>query len=262
MIKASALYPVTRMNPETMRSGVLARNNQNIVIEYSEEAKVPVAVEVLAVRMLKMDDDLKDILNEFRVLYTSKKEEFLISLSGRNEDVKKNIVNLFQDFYGIITDMYYYPNCEILTGKLSMSTKAQRFICGQYMEIAIKTIAEGILKELSKTYQKKYTCYSNVKVTTKEGQLKNEFDIVIENVDDAIVYVIEAKSGKNFRDFDRFARIGKSYGIVPDRLLLVDNYLTDEHCETIEYFCDYYVANLKNGNLETKLKWMLEKDLL
>lgn len=75
------------------------------------------------------------------------------------------------------------------------------------------------------------------------------------------VYVIEIKSGKQFRDYDKLARIGREYGIVPNRLLLVQNYLTTEQMETVEYFCEYYCANLEQDNLEHKLITMLENDL-
>ena len=59
----------------------------------------------------------------------------------------------------------------------------------------------------------------------------------------------------------KLARIGREYGIVPNRLLLVQNYLTTEQMETVEYFCEYYCANLEQDNLEHKLITMLENDL-
>lgn len=73
--------------------------------------------------------------------------------------------------------------------------------------------------------------------------------------------MIEIKSGKHFRDFDKLARIGREYGIVPNRLLLVQNYLTTEQMETVEYFCEYYCTNLEKDNLEQKLIAMIETDL-
>ena len=38
-------------------------------------------------------------------------------------------------------------------------------------------------------------------------------------------------------------------------------YETTEQMETVEYFCEYYCANLEQDNLEQKLITMLENDL-
>ena len=73
--------------------------------------------------------------------------------------------------------------------------------------------------------------------------------------------MIEIKSGKQFRDYDKLARIGREYRIVPNRLLLIQNYLTTGQMETIEYFCEYYCANLEQDNLEQRLMTMIENDL-
>lgn len=143
----------------------------------------------------------------------------------------------------------------------ALSPKALMFINGQYMEIAIRKVVGDVLTKLEKKYGKQFKLYANTKVATVDGKLKNEFDLIIENVTDALVYVIEIKSGKQFRDYDKLARIGREYGIVPNRLLLVQNYLTTEQMETVEYFCEYYCANLEQDNLEHKLITMLENDL-
>ena len=149
----------------------------------------------------------------------------------------------------------------MLRGRLVLSSKALMFINGQYMEIAIRKVVGDVLAKLEKKHGKQFKLYANTKVATVDGKLKNEFDLIIENVTDALVYVIEIKSGKNFRDFDKLARIGHEYGIVPNRLLLVQNYLTTEQMETVEYFCEYYCANLEQDNLERKLITMIENDL-
>ena len=55
--------------------------------------------------------------------------------------------------------------------------------------------------------------------------------------------------------------IGQEYKIVPNRFLLVDNYLTDANAETVEYFCDYYVSNLSGESLKAKIVTMIENDI-
>lgn len=260
-LKASALCAVTH---EEVKNNVgdlsnLIKHNQNIVIESSKDSnKIPAAVENLAYRMMEHDELLKEIICDLRMLYNSKKEDFCLSLTGKTNEEKEIIVSLFQDMYGVISTLHYCRDCNVLNGKLVISPKAQLFITGQYLEIALYKHARDILDELSRKYQKSYRLYRNVKVATKEGLLKNEFDLVIEF--DGVFYVIEVKSGKNFREFDKFSQIGKEYCIVPDRLLLVDNYISAEQADTIQYFCDYYVSNLSNNSFSRKLITMIEND--
>ena len=264
MINATALKPVCDdiVREVSNISNVLTRSSQNIKIEYSMQAElVPHAVENLALRMLKLDVEIRGFLNELRILFGAKKEEFHFSMDGISKEGKADIINLCQNLYGVINEIHYCEDCNMLNGRLVLSQKALRFINGQYMEIAIRKVVGDVLAKLEKKHGKKFKLYANTKVATVDGILKNEFDLIIENATDALVYVIEIKSGKNFRDFDKLARIGREYEIVPNRLLLVDNYLTVEEIETIEYFCEYYCANLEQDNLEQKLVTMIESDL-
>lgn len=261
MIKAAALKPVSTENINVV-SNALTRRSQNIVIEYSRDIDhVPRAVEELAYRMFQMDADIRGLLNELRINYVNKKEDFHLSLKDVRSEAKTGVIDLFQNLYGVISEVHYCTDCDVLNGKLSLSPRAQGFITGQYMEIAIHKAVRDVLSGLEKKYGKPFRLYANTKVTTTDGRMKNEFDLIIENTQDSMVYMIEIKSGKNFRDFDKLARIGREYGIVPDRLLLIDNYLTTSQMETIEYFCEYYCANLEKGILESKLTAMLENDL-
>lgn len=264
MIKANALRLVSSddqtNNFSTMSLLQLVKNDQNMIIEsVRSEDEIPASVVGLALRMLENDAIIKDIINDLRVLYVSKREDFHISLAGRSKREKDLIINLLQDMYGIISLLHYTPENDLLNGRIVFSPKAQMFLTGQYLEIAVYERTKSIMGELSRKYGKAFKVYRNVRVATKEGKLKNEFDLVIEL--DGMFYVVEIKSGKNFREFDKYMYIGQEYQIVPDRFLLVDNYLTDEHAETIEYFCSYYVSNLSSGSLEKKLTVMVENDL-
>jgi len=260
MIKASALSLATKSEEYATGISWLIRNNQNMIIEsVKNEEEIPEPVAELALRMLKYDSVLKDIVNDLRMLYVSKREDFHLSLVGKSREEKDVIINLFQDLYGIVSVLHYTSANEILNGKLVFSPKAQMFITGQYLEIAVYRQVVDIMSKLSRQYSRPYKVYRNVRVATCEGRLKNEFDIVIDF--DGIFYVIEIKSGKNFREFDKYMYIGREYQIVPDRFLLIDNYLSNEHAKTIEYFCDYYVSNLTGNSLEMKLIQMVENDL-
>lgn len=74
-------------------------------------------------------------------------------------------------------------------------------------------------------------------------------------------YVIEVKSGKEFKAWGDLVDIGKEYEIVPDRLLLVDSWLSDEKAGRIEELCRYYVSNLANDTLRKKIITMITNDL-
>lgn len=264
MINATALRLVSaeNMNVISNVSNVLTKSSQNIKIEYSKQADlIPSAVESLAFRMLKLDSEIRGFLNELRILFGAKREDFHFSLRGISNEGKADIVEICQNLYGVIAEVRYCEDCEMIHGRLVLSPKALMFINGQYMEIAIRKVVGDVLAKLEKKHGKQFKLYANTKVTTLDGKLKNEFDLIIENVTDALVYVIEIKSGKNFRDFDKLARIGREYGIVPNRLLLVQNYLTTDQMETVSYFCEYYCTNLEKDNLEQKLIAMIENDL-
>ena len=79
MINATALRLVSaeNMNVVSNVSNVLTKSSQNIKIEYSKQADlVPPAVERLALRMLKLDAEIRGFLNELRILFGAKREDF------------------------------------------------------------------------------------------------------------------------------------------------------------------------------------------
>ena len=141
MIKASALSVVKDVNIENSMYpslSCLLRNNQNMIIESAKECEeLPEVIVNLALRLLDHDELIKNIINDIRVLYTSKKDEFHIDLSGRQKRDKDLIINLFQDMYGIISFLHYAQENEMLNGKIAFTPKAQAFITGQYLEIAV-----------------------------------------------------------------------------------------------------------------------------
>lgn len=263
MIKAHALRLVSSDEVtanDTSELTCLIGNNQNMIIEsFMPNEHIPTAISGLAIRMLKHDAIIRDIINELRISYVSKKSDFHISLVGKSKAEKDIIISLLQDMYGVISVLHYIPETEMIIGKMIFSFKAQMFMTGQYLEIAVYEYTRQIVEEIARKHNKTFEMYRNVRVATKEGLLKNEFDIVIEF--NGTIYVLEIKSGKNFREFDKYMYIGQEYKIVPNRFLLVDNYLTDANAETVEYFCDYYVSNLSGDSLKNKIVTMIENDI-
>ena len=123
MIKATALKPVTTENMNIV-ADVLTKRSQNIKIEYSQQADlVPYAVEALACKMLQLDADIRGLLNDLRVLYVSKREDFHLSLSGLSKEAKTGIIELFESLYGVMSEVHYCADCDVINGRLIYSLK-------------------------------------------------------------------------------------------------------------------------------------------
>ncbi len=279
MLKAKALYAVNgNVAPEikplmsVVETPVLVADThgnglydliggmQNIVIEsVGSDETIPEAVGQLAIRMMKKNDLIKDLLHELRQLYIRGQKDFRLSLAGRSDTEKKQIISLFQDMAGLVSDVRYFSEFQSLNGSLVAMPKAQMFLTGRYLELAVYQTIKDVLHELSVKYHAEYEIYCNVRVADREGKLKNEFDIAFQF--NGIWYIVECKSGKCFSDWGSFAELGVAYNIVPDRLLLVDSYISDSKAECIEYFCDYYVCNLSGNTLQEKVTKMVINDL-
>lgn len=233
---------------------------QNIVIEsVGSDETIPEAVGQLAIRMMKNNDLIKDLLHGLRQLYIRGQKDFRLSLAGRSDAEKKQIISLFQDMAGLVSNVRYFSEFQSLNGSLIVMPKAQMFLTGRYLELAVYQTIKDTLQELSVKYHAEYEIYRNVRVADREGKLKNEFDIAFQF--NGIWYIVECKSGKCFSDWSSFAELGVTYNIVPDRLLLVDSYISDSKAECIEYFCDYYVCNLSGNTLQQKVTKMIVNEL-
>ncbi|MGN8963499.1 Card1-like endonuclease domain-containing protein [Bariatricus sp. HCP28S3_D3] len=233
---------------------------QNIVIEsVGSDEKIPEAVGQLAIRMMKNNVLIKDLLHELRQLYIRGQKDFRLSLAGRSDAEKKQIISLFQDMAGFAGNIRYCTEFQSLNGSLVMMPNAQQFLTGQYLELAVYQTIKDVLQELSVKYHAGYEIYRNVRVADIEGKLKNEFDIAFRF--NGIWYIVECKSGKCFSDWGSIADIGLTYNVVPNRLLLVDSFISDSWAQQIEYGCQYYVCNLSANTLQEKVTKMVINDL-
>ncbi len=257
MIKASALALRPVMKERETKLSIFKQNHQNIILDEASKERVPSGVEELSYKLMRHDSLIKEYIVTLRDNFKCKREDFHFSLAGKTEEEKKIIVELFEEMYGIVTLLHYCPDTQMLNGRISLAPKAQGFILGQYMEIAVCKQVKDVLADLSAKHHKKFEVYRNVKVSTKEGLTKNEFDVVIES-EEGDIWVIEVKSGHCFRNHPQYTSIGRTYGIVPNHFLLVSNSLTEKQCETVQYFCDYYACNLEEGSLTQKLTAMIE----
>lgn len=238
----------------------LIGNLQNIVIEsVANDEKIPEAVEQLAIKIMQNNNIMRDPLYELRQLYIRGKKDFCLSLVDRSNAEKKQIISLFEEMAGLVSNIHYYPEVQSLNGSLVVMPKAQLFLTGQYLELAVYRIIKDVLQELGEKYKVDYEIYRNVRVADRDGKLKNEFDIAFQF--NEIWYIVECKSGKCFSDWGSFAELGVTYNIVPNRLLLVDSFISDSKAECIEYFCDYYVCNLAGNTLCEKVTKMIGNDI-
>lgn len=233
---------------------------QNIVIEsVGDDEKIPEAVGQLALRMMKNNNLIKDLLYELRQFYIRGQKKFHLSLVDRSDAERKQIISLFQDMAGIVDNVHYCPEYQSLNGSLVIMPKAQLFLTGQYLELAVYNTIKEVLLELGEKYHADHAIYRNVRVADREGKLKNEFDVAFHF--NGIWYIVECKSGKCFSDFGSFGELGMTYNVVPHRLLLVDSFISDSKAECIEYFCDYYVCNLSGNALREKVTKMINNDI-
>lgn len=258
-----SVVKVSNASANTYRAGLngLIGSMQNIVIEsVGSDEKVPEAVVQLAIAMMKNNELIKDLMHEFRHLYNRGQRDFHLSLAGRSDDDKEQIISLFQGMAGMINNVRYFTEFQTLSGSLVMMPKAQLFLTGQYLEIAVYQTIKDVLHDLTFQYHTDYEIYRNVRVADKEGNVKNEFDIAFSF--NKIWYIVECKTGKNFKDFGSFAELGVIYNIVPDRLLLVDSFISDSDAARIEYICDYYVCNLSGNTLREKVTKMVINDIM
>jgi len=234
---------------------------QNMIIEsYGEQDTVKEWITRLAAKLVARDELIRDLILRLRQQYIARQKEFSFSLAAWNEEEQQVIRSLFKDeLCGIVDSVEAEANSSRISGNLVFSPEAQTFLTGQYMEIGVYEMIRQALDELPAAQDISCHLYRNVRVADTEGRIRNEFDIVIER--NGIFYVVEVKSCKQFNAWGSLLEVGREYGIVPDRLLLVDSYLTDEQAHRIESFCRYYVTNLKSGSLQQKVIGMVSKDL-
>ncbi|MBS6728826.1 MAG: DUF1887 family protein [Lachnospiraceae bacterium oral taxon 082] len=225
------------------------------VIMYSTGIQdyVPPKVRKLAVEIMKNHDLIRDILGEIRQKYQRQDKDFEISLNDVEEYKKYQILELFRKMSGIISGVRYNRENNTIKCSLTMTQKAQRFITGQYLEIAVEDVVNDILSEWAGSKGIPYKVYRNVKIESLNGTVKNEFDIVI--VIRNKFYIVECKSGKNFDDWNRLSEIAVDYGILPQRMCLVYSYATEEDIQSIEYFCEYYICD--TSSLRNKIIQMI-----
>lgn len=259
--EAQSPAPEKAENAPASGIGGLIGGQQNMVIEtFVEQEEIQPCIASLAMLLVQKDTLMKGFIRMLRQQYLGGNRSFSFSLGAWSREERQQIYQIFaEELCGLVDSVRLDRYSHVLSGNLIFTGPARGFLTGQYMEIGVFEIIRLAMEELAKTYNTEYRIYRNVRVTTKMGLPKNEFDIVIEC--QGHFYVVEVKSGGQFNSWGSLLEVGKAYGIVPHRLLLVDSYLTEEKAGRIETFCEYYAANLEDGMVRRKIMQMVGADL-
>lgn len=280
MIKASALKPIVEMAPSQiinplpeagrglvepvtgrglMEPTTISSSNhfQNMKIKLVNEKPYPPAVERMAVRMLNIYKDIEEVLHTIYKAYDRGENKFTVSMRGKDSAQKRCILDWLEDMKAVIGDYHYESKTNSVVGSIEELPRSRTFLSGRFMEIAIAKKTEGIISRLAERYNQPFDVKSNVVVSTKDGIVQNEFDVVIMFA--KILYVIEIKAGRRFRDYSKYYSVGRKYGIVPNRILLFDSSLEAWEADMAEYFAEYYVATIES--FEDKLVRMISADM-
>ena len=253
-------FPPAGKVPSAGIEGMLTKKQDFIIVSSGNQEAIPDCITSLALFLVQKDTLMKPFIRKLRQQYIEQQSSFSFSLAAWSPAERKEICEIFsEELCGIVGSVVFDRTHSVLTGNLVLSAPARKFLTGEYMEIGVAEIIRRAMDDLTSRQHIPYQIYRNVMVSTKEGNIKNEFDIVIEC--QGFYYVVEIKSGVNFNSWDKPLEVGKTYGIVPNRLLLADSYLTDVQAGRIERFCEYYVSNLDNEMLKTKVIQMISNDL-
>lgn len=215
--------------------------NTNITVLSAEEMDYDPAIEELAMKILADYDILRELIGIMRTAMQKGTRKFYYYMQHKTEKERETICNLIKQMIGIVAEYNYDESCCLLSGGLQMTPRAKDFINGKFMEIAIGALTEKVVNLLAVSRNvDHYKVQRNVIVS--DGVHKNEIDLLITLGNE--IFFVEIKSGACFRDYERYHTLGLRYGVIPDRILLVNSDITKEEAARIKYFCSYYASSL------------------
>lgn len=227
---------------------------KGFAIDFSKENVCIGPVENLAFLVAVNYRSCKYFLKYIRENVAKKCFHINYSLSQASDSEKDVIVGLAEKFgeYGIISNVFYNRNTNVINGMISSAPRIINFLNGDYLEFYGRAVAERVVKESAQKHGVDYEIYSNV-IISKDAE-KHELDIVFRVGEN--VFWSEIKSGK-FSDFDNYRKLGILMGVNPDRHILLTAEKSDEAAEVISWFYQFYVSNIEN--FKNKLEEMIDK---
>lgn len=271
MIKAPALTLISQKdthseepflsdNQTKLPDEIIKLKGEDIYLPIREQTEpIPESVSKLAIELMENAPVYYDLIQKIRAQYSANSDLLCMSLADKLPKEREMILSALDQLYGVVGSFYYNKDLCSVQGILSFTPKAKAFMYGKYLEIALQEEARSVINLLAKKYQTKAKVYANAVTVTENGNFKNEFDFLI--CFGERYFIVEIKSGKSFRDFQKYVEIGDTYDISPQQILLVDNCIRDDVVETIEYFCSYHVCNLQSATFRDKLTLMIENSI-
>lgn len=213
------------------------------------------ALQQLACDLAKNMKFFKPLLNELIRACDSESRRFRYDLGCMDPVDRNAAVALTKRLTGFINRFTYDRTTCVISGYVGAVPMIAQFFKGGYLELALKSLSERIVREYAERTGAEYRVLANAIVS--DGRFNNEFDVYIRL--GAEEYLIEAKAGKAaFVDYDKYYQIGLRYHIVPEHLLLVCSDLSEESAGIIhDDLYHYYVTSAEN--FENSLRSMIER---
>lgn len=193
----------------------------------------------LAVSMMEHHDALGGFLTELRRAACAPGREFRYNAAALSQQDREQVFSHCEQMVGLLSHPFCNRVTGVVSGKVADVPNCINFLNGGYLELAIEDITRREVERFCQERKLSHQLLRNVVVT--DGQAKNELDILMDI--DGVKLFIEVKSG-NCTDFEKYYFIGRRYGLIPDRILLVSAQLSDDQCQQLHDFLDYYTANL------------------
>lgn len=193
----------------------------------------------LAISIMTHHEALRDFMGELRRAASTQSRDFRFSMGHLTADQQEQVICHSGRMIGLLTNVYHNRTTGVISGKVSDIPACIEFVKGGYLELAIETITRREVDRFCREHGLEGQVRRNVLVT--DGQAKNELDILLDV--GGVKMFIEVKSG-SCTDFQKYYFIGRRYGLIPDRILLVSAQLSDDQCCQLHDFLEYYTANL------------------
>ena len=237
----------------TANSGIFGQTSGTLQVLSSQGKPFSSATIRLAVSMMEHHAALGGLLTELRRAACAPGREFRYSTEELTPQAREQVFSHCESMMGLLSHLYCNRTTSMVSGKVADVPSCINFLNGGYLELAIEDITRREVERFCQERNLSHQILRNVLVT--DGQVKNELDILIDI--EGVKMFIEVKSG-NCTDFEKYYFIGRRYGLIPDRILLVSAQLTDDRCQQLHDFLEYYTANLDSYII--RLNEMLNKN--
>ena len=196
-----------------------------------------------------------EFMHQLRTASSRQKKEFAFELKNRTPEERTAVQKLAETFRlcGIFAE--FNMNNTGITGTMSECSRTINFINGGWLELLCQKMTMQIVKEYAEKHQLHFEVLANIVVWSETNMEHHEIDMMFSIGDK--VFGLEQKSGMKFGGYDKYRKILEWMGLNSERFLLLNSSLQNaDIAECIQYFYQFYVANIKD--YEKVLKQMIE----